>query len=232
MNGMNPNQLGMGEFVTSFRQLMKRYMQFETHLPMNTSTTLNEVWPFKTGHHDGDQAMLSLYDTLFEYVTFLYRLQVGSMRVLLQPMIGLPDDTPPARVTLMMKEVPTPGPEPNSWFSPIPSTSIPPISSGVPTVDYFPEQEAVLEVDVPFYQTLPMIPTTLGGLAYFDDSMAVPDPNWVPCNSGSRIFVYAGMDLEVSRQIGEDFSFGYLVGPPLSYMTLEVPPPSTENSQE
>jgi len=230
MNGMNPNQLGLGEFVTSFRQLMKRYMTYPSFLiaPITAGFDLR-IYPYLTGHQHGDQGtQYGPFSSVFEYVAFLYRFQVGSMRVLFQQIPNLENQTAtqPCSVTLSPRSLDTP----IDWNVQVNTGGLPADNMGIPRVDYFPFQEAVLEVDVPFYQALPTILTYLGGMRNMDENLFVATPpNQVPTNSGTTLVTATKVNLEVARQIGEDFAFGYLVGPPLSFTIIQ--PPTTSSLQ-
>lgn len=198
-----PNRLAMGEVVTSIRQVLKRYHKIsDSSITPATATEKNKVYPFVT-----TQNAANVKD-MFSFFNEIYRCWKGGMRVMLVNDIN--DTAAPTRVTL----------EPyglgnatfGDYFS-LNSAWEMNSMNGVPQVLFFSGIENTLELDVPFYQPYPFLPTSVGKPAYAADFDGIP-PNNVPYNMGSNLILENPSNLSMYRCIGEDFSFGYLLGPP------------------
>jgi hypothetical protein len=80
------NAFGMGEVVTSFRQLLKRY-EFVADISNSTQNSTGIV-PMVTAGYVAKDANYNqeLWDSLYDRISSLYRWQSGSMRLALQPL--------------------------------------------------------------------------------------------------------------------------------------------------
>lgn len=221
MSNFNPNVLGIGEAVTSLRQILKRYNRLPSDMPAVTAGNLNTFLPFVSGLEFVGTYNIN-FDSLFQYITMLFRIQSGSMRVMFAR-----KSTDAAHngssVAVQLRTYPGALGLPGSPYGSIAAASVTPFSGGTPYVKYFLSTENTLEVDVPFYQQYPAILSGLGAPTICIDSTS-DKKGLVPYNPGSMLLVNNDVPLEVYRSIGEDFSLGYAVGPPLSSAFLTPPP--------
>jgi len=85
------------------------------------------------------------------------------------------------------------------------------LSGGLPLQFFFSKPEQVMEIDVPWYQLYPSMLTNVG----------VPtksSASTVPYNEGTQLICDTSVPYNIFRTIGEDFSFGYLLGPPINFL--------------
>jgi hypothetical protein len=73
-----------------------------------------------------------------------------------------------------------------------------------------------VELQLPMYQRVPAIPTSVGGIRPSDLDRGTFGDDFVPANNGSVLWVSGPTYLSVWRSIGEDYALGYLIGPPLT----------------
>jgi len=230
----NPNQIGMGEAIVSTRQMLKRYVPLPEVMPKPSNIESEEIlfYPQLTGSTyvgSGSDAIgiatVNPNSTL-DRITMLFRFKSGSMRVMLQEITLGTDDPNAALITghSHVERLPVAPKPPRFTSVPIMWKDVGGHVFAVPQQLYFPSQEGVVEIDVPYYQEYPIMLTDVGNPTYHGNLT----PGRVPNNGGTMITVYGG-DLMFTRVIpGEDFSFGYLMGPPVTGAKV-TPPPSTIN---
>lgn len=209
MEGVKPNLVTTGEVVTGFRQCLKRYTQMSPKTTPDipaTEGSFNRLYPYSTSSNDGNVT------DLFSYVSHIFRVMSGSMRVLLVPT----DDTTAHTYDFDLAYPVYAGDDIDVPFC----TPALGARDTVPTSSRarakFFSSEQLIEFDVPWYQEVPIMPTPLGRIPGRDFDSA--DPSKIPQNRDSAIDFYKG-NFTVNRSIGEDFNFSYLVGPPISVFT-------------
>lgn len=209
------NAMGPGEIVTSLRQLLKRY-SFMGARPSTPSLTPLAITPFATvGDADITRTVSAPnieWVSLFDRFSMLFRWMSGSMRLMIQTT----EDYPLNKNSFSVR----PG-----WQTKYPQGDSRFRSSGLQWADFnnqcgpnqifIPSLEKVVELQIPFYQRNPAKPTGVGKPQFVDvDSTFILDR--VPNNLGSSVLVDSNQAICVYSAIGEDFSFGYLLGPPIS----------------
>jgi hypothetical protein len=212
------NEHGIGEVVESLRTLLKRYTEFD-------STYTNPIQPYDPtwwGVTPSQAALVNQKVDVFTYISQLYRFKAGGMRV-----------------ATVMKDVTA-----NKGFR----YAINPIGLGSLHADgigkglqrgniyQFAIVEPFMEIGVPFYQRTPAILTDVG---LPTDTSADDTGNYtsMPSNDGTQVTVYPMGDdaliptddisttFRLLRSVGEDFSFFYLLGPPITGIYTTPPPP-------
>lgn len=187
------NKIAIGEVITGWRTLLKRYSRF------------------LTAKSDGNRWILVPYDSVanqnrtdvgfdhFSACELLYRFRGGSLRVAAKT----PRKTGDYQV--VTHEV-----------APHDSLTVQPDTLGAIVQSEL--LEPVVEIAVPFYQETIALPTQLGQPA---EQFTTENANYtaVPNNEGTM--VRSTEDMEWWRSTGEDFSFGYLVGAPKTLVSFE-----------
>jgi len=197
-----PNALAMGEAVRSCRQILKRFSFWTSGIVNNTSPfqLLTELAVTPT-------TLFDIYTEprtpdMLTFFSWLYRFKSGSMRV-----ATLNSGTEKGYATIIPR-----------------STDMTLLQDTVtgPTQVQFPDIERYVEFNVPFYQQWPAIPTSCGEPEVNACESALSGPfhdfKVVPYNEGT-VFRYDTMETDPSvaqhwRAVGDDFSLGYLIGPP------------------
>jgi len=220
----NPNQIGMGEVITSTRQILKRYVPLPGVLPApsNIETKLLRYWPQITGaSYNGTAvgiAVDNVWNSTIDRITQLFRFKSGAMRVMISAVFAKPeaavaDAINPWIISAFSYLEGNPANPPAGLF--VESDQITRFGErtfAIPQQMYFPNQEGVVEVDVPFYQPYPISLTDVGRPSYQDET----SNSRVPYNGGTSITVEDNGAAFVRLIPGEDFSFGYLMGPPVT----------------
>lgn len=213
------NYMGMGEIVTSLRQILKRY-NWMGSISSTIDTQSHVYFPYVTAAAQSaipsNRETVTNFNSMFDRVSFLYRWMAGSLRVSFVSV-----DSKFAVNTLspgwMVKALPAAGRY-------IDSIDLPPRSASQnsgPLAVSFPDTEKVVEISVPFYQKNPAILTGVGAPHPSDvDGIFEYVPDRVPHNYGTVLVTNGNTTLDVFQSIGEDFSFGYLIGPPITVSTL------------
>lgn len=216
LGGYLPNLASMGEAITSLRQILKRYTKVAvTSMPTPAVGKCNVIRPYITEQH------ASAVKDLFSYVSQLYRIQSGGMKLLLTADAGVS----PAVISYSL--------EPYDEFGTVASNiyeeidGAPDTNHGAPGGIFYPGFENTLELDIPFYQPYPFIPTANGKMTISTDIGGITE-KCVPFNLGPQLRINNTIPLSVHRIIGEDFSFGYLIGPPRLTYTIPPDPPEPE----
>lgn len=187
------NKIAIGEVVTGWRTLLKRYSRY------------------LTAHSDGLKWILVPYDSItnqnrtdvgfdhFSACELLYRFRGGSLRVAAK--------TPRAagEYKVVTHEV-----------APHDSLTVQPDTLGA--IVQSEVLEPVVEIAVPFYQETIALPTQLGKPA---EQFTTDPANYTAIPSNEGTMVRSTDDMEWWRSIGEDFAFGYLVGPPKTLVSYE-----------
>jgi len=213
LSEFDPNMVSMGEAITSLRQVLKRYTRIQADpMPAPVSPNVsNAIFPYAI-----EQSAPSVKD-LFSYVAQLYRIQSGGMKLLLAVEKGLDSVVMPYSLQPYEEITLT-----TNVFNPVPD----PVDTnhGQPGGIFFTGLENTLEVDIPFYQPYPFIPTAVGNMKASTDIAGI-GPKLVPFNLGPIFTISNTVPVSLHRIIGEDFSFSYLIGPPQTSYTPPPPPP-------
>jgi hypothetical protein len=213
VKAFDANVASTGEAVVSVRQLLSKYVR------MGLTKTPS---PVGGGSVVIDPTATSLYvaelNDFYSWISCMYSMYSGSMRLLLFPDIGSLDNAVDVQTITLNKW--TTGSRPPTYA--LLSSTSNREAQGVATVKWFPGLEQSVEVDIPWYQPVPAMPTQIGlpNIYAFDSSSAGKIPQNIP----STIRVYEG-EYSVARSIGEDFTFGYLLGPPLTIFENFAPAP-------
>jgi hypothetical protein len=226
-----PNQIGMGEAIVSLRQLLKRYVPEPDAMPKPAGpANATNYWPQLTGSSrmgfgSGAIGLQSKFNSSLDRFTLLYRFKSGSMRVMLQNQVATASLTTPWTITGLSHVygnaplVPNPTGTQNQYTPVVGINTTPGLARfAVPQQLYIPQQEYVGEYDVPYYEEYPIMLTDVGNPTYADNQSA----GKVPYNSGTCLQVDNDLAL-VRTIIGEDFSFGYLMGAPVTGFTPTPP---------
>lgn len=201
---------GMGEVVVSLKQLLKRYINIGTLSGDPLTTTI--IFPYVTA----GVTLAIGYNTMLDRVALLYRWVAGNMRLgLSRKTREVFSEASPVQAHIL-----------TGWESDwLPNTgsgriNTVPIVDGVarqgtPVALYFPTNEEFVEFEVPFFQRNPALLTSLGTPKIVDiDRNFISET--IPNNYGTQILINGAQSYEVWMSIGEDFAFGYLVGPPIT----------------
>lgn len=208
------NALGIGEVVTSFRQLLKRYAPLppEAVSPLVGNILLPSFFMSDLGASSPASAgeRLVKFDDLFRWAAPLYRLMSGEMRV----SVVHKSTREPQRTTLI----------PGSWMATsfnMDLTGTRPKEVGWSIVEQCGPPEPVMELEVPFYQNFPAVLTGLGAPKQIvSDAVLAPTDryNFTPSNTGTGLqhipVTEDWSEGDVYRSMGERFSFGMMLGPP------------------
>jgi hypothetical protein len=192
----NASMLMMGEKVTSFRQLIKRFSAV-------TPPTQNRYWEFKQPFWINPNRFEGLtregaYDIDgISWFASLYAFYRGSMRYKIAPI----DNASPLVVAL----------KPNSLYAGIRTIDIDgtwayPDYKGAEV--FMTPNEGIHELSIPYYSSYPVTLTT-----YNTSGSDVLDAR----NGFNRVIARFHRDTNayVYRAAGDDFSFGFLLGPPI-----------------
>jgi len=88
-------------------------------------------------------------------------------------------------------------------------------------------QEPVLEFTVPFYQAYPALLTGWGNPRTFVDGTEDGKYELMPYNAGTQLSLPTELQsAETRMSIGEDFSYGFFQGVPITVEVVEPAPPS------
>lgn len=190
---MVANKIAIGEVITGWRTLLKRYSRFL--VPVKNG----DRWYLEPYDSVGNRMKTNIMFDHFSACDLLYRFRGGSLRVAAKTNDKFGD-----RQVITHEVIPHDSyqAQPDTLGAIVQSTGL----------------EPVVEITVPFYQETIAIPTSLGNPTRF----AATDHNnylGVPYNLGTEIRSTA--EMEWWRSIGEDFAFGYLVGPPKTLMNFE-----------
>jgi hypothetical protein len=214
----NPNIVSMGEAINSLRQVLKRYTRAEaTPMPLCAAGDVNRVFPYSI-----QQTNSELTD-LFSYIAQLYRIQSGGMKLMFTAEEGVNSAVIPYSLEPYDGSN---GTGTTHIWKHVPGTVD--TNHGAPGGVFYPGFENSLELDIPFYQPYPFIPTAVGNFKEATDIDGI-GPKLVPFNFGPILTIQNSIPLAIHRIIGEDFSFGYLIGPPQLSYTPPPPPPEKEN---
>lgn len=207
------NQFGVGEVVQSLRSVLKRYTRPNFQIP-NPFSLLHASWqttvPTSTG-------LLTQNPDYYSWVSQLYRFQVGGMRLAVLQSLDSPkmlryEVTAPGLGMLLADAFASDGQRANTY--------------------QFAFVEPLVELGLPFYQTTPAILSIVGDPIVADaESQAGGLPTYntlMPFNEGTGVTIYDAItnalvpdefitnNLALARAVAEDFSFMYLIGPPIT----------------
>lgn len=189
MSATQPNEVAIGEVFTGFRQWLRRFLPAHRNLVGNLHPW---NWLARDDSALTNQQLLDRPMNPFEICSQLYRFTSGPMRV-----AALHDANP-----LLVHH--------QRVFDAAPGVDYTDYQSNAMVV--VPPNEPYYELEVPFYQSWPAIPTNLG----YPFEAGTSSRQWrVPSNSGGRlIFDPVPQDKFLFVASGEGFSFGYIVGQP------------------
>lgn len=197
-----PNTIGVGEFFVSLRQLLKRYILFDGVEPGGVQL------PFIFRNAPGKVQDVVTPQNPFLWVSELYRFYAGSLRILYE--VGT--DVSVHKLTLV------PGGEPDLQHTGYLPTRAAPVVLQAGRI------EPVMEVSVPFYQQCKAMPTQVGNprIVHETGMNAAPFTS-ILHNTGTQLTIPPFNT--AYRSIGEDFSFGFLLGPPVTWKWPPGTPP-------
>lgn len=201
----SPNSIGIGEVALSLRQTMKRYddMPYQAGIRLEPMGDANWRHTILTSGQIVPQP-----PSAFNSIAALYRFKSGSMRVASR--VVKTTDKPLVHFELQ---------------SPLfPFTTL---GAANAEAFQFRQLEPFMEMQAPFYQQTPVLLTNIGNpFTQTTDGEFVGEFDRVPHNIGSYINVTDGnggtvpdSEIKFSRSAGEDFCFGTLIGPPLTFRT-------------
>jgi hypothetical protein len=196
------NESTFGEAFTGFRQWLKR-----AHYG-GSIQSFPRLAPYTFGYNFGGtiDSDLARGDGAFERAVCLYRFQAGSMR-LMKARTGDPTDKPAGATKILM---------------------VPPVSeeSAFECIVYCGNQEPVLEFTLPFYQAYPALLTGWGNPRTFVDGTEDGKYELMPYNAGTQLSLPSELQsAETRMSIGEDFSYGFFQGVPITVEVVEPAPP-------
>jgi hypothetical protein len=203
LDGYLPNAASLGEVVTSLRQVLKRYTRVKMgSTPVGIANTV--LYPYTTQYAD------PTIKDVYSYISNIYRCQSGGLRLFLALSSEQGQDTVPHTFAL---EPFSHTRDPGTWTS---SESEAILETTGGSFTKFFNTEGNIEIDIPWYQPAPFLPTEVGKIPTWDYDNT--SSSRVPMNAGTRLQLGTAT-YEVSRSIAEDFTFGYLIGAPLSVYT-------------
>jgi hypothetical protein len=202
------NAFTMGEAVRSVRQLLKRYTFCNTSaLPFSSSSGAQVLLPnldlpsYTQRYVPGSSNDPWDY---FSWFSLIFRFMSGSMRV----MILQNDNSTGVRYVTI-----TPANTSLVNFN----------NTNGPYQFMLPQPEQLAEFGVPFYQMWPAVPTLVNTPTVTNsESTEASVFIYQPSNAGTWFKSQGGGATQIYRSIGEDFSFGYLIGPPVT--AFYIPP--------
>lgn len=196
------NANSIGEVFTGFRQWLKRF-----HPMYGTDTNLDRTRPYLVNTFD--TAVDLMNDAArrcdaFRRAQELYRFQSGSMRVMVIPNFARHYT---ASVFTGAAQV-TPGY----------------VSTGQPLTATTP-LEMLMEYEIPFYQPFPALMTDVGHPTESDPSISGTPHTTMPYNKGTILYLDPAPEtFEIMyRSIGESFSYGFLIGVPVTMNDTTIP---------
>lgn len=214
------NAFTTGEAILSLRQILKRYERLTPSI-LASEGKFGAMRPYLTvGNVRNISTVRSHYATVFDRVSLLYRYMHGSLRLLVVPSYsGSTQTLTNAPVEFSVKVY-------DDVENPLTSTyntgiffkyvtQVVNALKGAATVLFFPSMEQAVELQVPFYQKYPAVMTGVGAPTAADYETPTNLILRNPYNQGTRVDYETNSDLTVYRSIGEDFSFGYMIGPPV-----------------
>jgi len=219
------NALGMGEVITSFRQVLKRFDKFpdvfnldeyfqNSNIKVPADATVNDavIAPMMTVWHSNatiGQNLASNHVSYFDCVASLYRFACGSMRILTSWRNAPPDSWYIYQASTNDVD------EIEYWAR---ATTAPSENEFRPYALQYSKFEPLQELHVPFYSPFPV---NLGPMGHPENHI-LPTALKVSNGSGPKVYMSGvkGLSIDVRRATGEDFSFGYLVGPPVTAITV------------
>nr|ULF99785.1 MAG: hypothetical protein 2 [Dicistroviridae sp.] len=215
-NDFDVNGMAMGEAVRSLRQVLRRYSKVSGTWIEPSKTTGSQIFDWATNPTINPSNIDTRVTGLDEYFnnaddytffSFLYRFQSGSMRIALAQ----------ARSAGLHHLTIIPDNSANNGYD---------VRNG-PNQIMIPPFEPFAEYNVPFYQQWPAVATFLGNPWKTNCEFAEGRPLLdQPYNRGTWLKLDGDdADFDVFRSIGEDFSFGYLIGPPQTVLDLGPTPP-------
>lgn len=207
---LTPNMYGLGEAITSLRQIMKRYTTVgELAVPATGSASY--FFPYLSAGYFAE-ANPKTYHRTFDRIASLYRWQCGSRRVGITSAAG----NEPTAHTIVVNSLPGFESFSSSLTSSINQLPLINTNRNIGFSVSYPKVEKFIEYQIPFYQRVPAIPTSVGKPVNSDLDQLVFGNDYVPTNNGAAIVIAHTQPLILWEAIGEDFSYGYLLGVPLS----------------
>jgi len=187
------NANSIGEIFTGFRQWLKRYHIFQR----DEFQDLTKPYVVNAGPPPGLVSDAVTKNDAFRRAEVLYRFQAGPMRMMIataEPRSYIASVYAGARF-----DDPAPGTSEATTFTTV--------------------QEPLMEFEIPFYQPFPALLTDVGAPRSSQPSDTIPGGfTSMPYNTGTRFIldpVPPSTD-HVYRAIGESFSYGFLIGVPVT----------------
>lgn len=199
-----PNAVSMGEAIVSVRQMLKRYCQISENPTLDIDSGYALLRPYTESSTD------ATVTDIYSYLSHIYRLRSGGLKLFIANNTDMPSALVPYTFGLVAPDASI---GIGNWIVVVAGTWLETI--GTAFAKFFGLEDC-LELDIPWYQQFPILPTGVGKIPNRPSHST--DPNKIPNNSGTQVIYPAGK-FNVSRAIGEDFAFGYLIGPPLSTFT-------------
>jgi len=213
---MAMNEHGIGEVVLSLRSLLKRYTEFVSRFS-NPVQVFDPTWENTVPSRPG---LLQQQIDIFTWISQIFRYMSGGMRLAML----MKKDSLGYRYAVT----------PVGLGSLDPDSLVQTTQRG--NVYQFPTVEPFVEIGVPFYQRTPAILTEVGSPA---DASADSTGGYtaMPHNGGTMVSIFpmendtimtvddVDASFRLLRSIGEDFSFFYLLGPPITGVYSTPPPP-------
>jgi len=229
-------QISVGERVNSFRQLLKRFeptsaptdiTDFVPTVTTSDNTFSYSILPYNftfasRTNVDSPSAVItnSVTPTLLSYVAGCYRFMRGSMRLKVNPSDDLPgvyftrlnsyatSNTTNPMVTSYQTNALTTGVvgDQNLTYD---NSSLTGYSNQIYNKNNI---NGVIELEVPFYNNLPFIPTFFS--SFFQQSVLVYNSL-----TNTKNFSQVQSNVVVHRAVGDDFEFGFYTGfPPIQFV--------------
>lgn len=199
-NSPAPDVFTFGEMVTSLRQVLKRTQMYLNIVPANA-----RIQPYVTqsiGAAEGE-----VWRTFFDRFAALYRWQSGGLHITLVPTQNL-NQTREVSITPSWQEFTSEKQGRQTTLTTI-------VHQGQPVVPAVSRFEGITEFLVPFYQPFTALLTSVGAPVY-QNNHGANYPHSVLHNNGTCVDINNAAGVRVGRHIAEDFSFHYLIGPPIT----------------
>jgi len=195
---LSANKIAMGEVITGWRALLKRYSKYLTYTQVEGNFTVEPYRTAALGSTTDDFDLWSAAEALYRFVS-------GS--VILSVVPDFPDSGRPSIVSVHTIDR-------HNEYDVRRTTSPQVVQSLI--------LEPVVELGVPFYQETPAIPTHVGKPSQSDTSDVRSNFGALPFNNGTTLT--SSVNGTIWRASAEDFSFGYLIGPPATLIEHETDP--------
>jgi len=185
--------------VVSLRQILKR-----TQIYLTVISNYVRLQPYVTqsiGAADGEE-----WRTFFDRFAALYRWQSGGLHLTFVPTAGF-DLVRDVSITPSWQEFTAENQTRQTILATV-------VHQGQPVAPAVSRFEGLTEFLIPFYQPFTALLTSVGAPVYQNNEEA-NGLHAVLHNNGTCVDVDNAIGVRVGRHIAEDFSFHYLIGPPI-----------------